>query len=197
MTWNCFIFWPKVPSLIQYLVNLSGFWGFLFPSPLKKQSGIQGLYIPIKNIHIYIFQNYLVVVLRRVFLEFEVKPFNQNKKQVMDGFCPVSCSGWSTPHALTDPTYLSCATGGKSDYFSPPQKHLKPQEWLENQISFNYKKKPNPSMSMKHLSWNAQTQVKLEMKSLNLKWCLPSELFFFLRQHRRKKKKSTFSDGVK
>lgn len=51
-------------------------------------------------------------------------------------------------------------------------------------------------MSMKHLSWNAQTQVKLEMKSLDLKWCLPSELFFFLRQH-REKKKSTFSDGVK
>lgn len=33
-----------------------------------------------------------------------MKPFNQNKKQVMDGFCPVLCSGWSTPHA--DPTYL-------------------------------------------------------------------------------------------
>lgn len=73
-----------------------------------------------------------------------MKPFNQNKKQVMDGFCPVSCSGWSTPHALTDPTYLSCATGGKSADFSPPQKYLKPQEWLENQISFYYKKKPQP-----------------------------------------------------
>lgn len=28
--------------------------------------------------------------------------------------------------------------------FFPPQKYLKPQEWLENQISFNYKKK-NPT----------------------------------------------------
>lgn len=28
--------------------------------------------------------------------------------------------------------------------FFPPQKYLKPQEWLENQISFNYKKKTQP-----------------------------------------------------
>lgn len=28
--------------------------------------------------------------------------------------------------------------------FPPSQKYLKPQEWLENQISFNYKKKPQP-----------------------------------------------------
>lgn len=109
-------------------MNISDFWGFLFSSPLKKQSGIQGLYIPIKNIHIYIYISELFcVVSEEFFLEFEVKPFNQNKKQVMDGFCPVSCSGWSTPHALTDPTYLSCGAGGKSDFF-PPQKYLKPQE---------------------------------------------------------------------
>lgn len=62
----------------------------------------------------------------------------------MDGFCPVLCSGWSTPHALADPTYLYVEQEENLLIFFPPQKYLKPQEWLENQISFNYKKKPQP-----------------------------------------------------
>lgn len=55
---TCFIFWPKVPSLVQYLVNLPGFWFFPLP-PLKKQ--VYRDCISQVKIYRYIFQNYFVL----------------------------------------------------------------------------------------------------------------------------------------
>lgn len=58
----------------------------------------------------------------------------------MDGFCPRALAGAPHMHLQTQRTF-HVEQEENLLIFSPSQKYLKPQEWLENQISFNYKKK--------------------------------------------------------